>query len=625
MSTRTLAQAGRSARRLRRQTGLYLSRVKWLARDVWSTFGPRILGVAAINLLGVACAMASMGGAFMIARRLEKGKAIDLYGLRIEHLGETGTLAILAGGIALLGVLSAGLLYLAQWLIERIAAAHQMRNTARLLRVVTDRAYRGWPMLVEGDPRRTVLHMATTGLRMTGLSVIALLQMILPIAVFAASAIALVVIDPIVTLCLLPVAAIYLLPLLLINRGVVRLQKRVAEATAASRQAIDAGLRLVIDASPAEAIRQSWAAHALDDPEHIQAARLLSHRRLSVQRIQAANTVVFVLAILGLLMFFGQATQAGERTWAEFLMYLVALRFLVGAIRQVTAKFIRLSRFHGAYRAYTEFIDDAEALKAALAAQPAPEPMEKIVIRAPDEAMFESDPRLRLTPGQHAWLLSPDRPTHAVMQRLLAAASDALRGGGDMVTPASCYAGLPTLDPERTLRENVLGPSPGEPAAAAHEQRLIAWGFGEAIERLPHGLDTRADDDAARELEPAFLFALGAAALPQGASVLALSAAGAADLGAARLSMAIHTLAPVYLFLASDTPDDAADAAFEPLAERMAGAAVVLDGAIVACGDRAWLARERGAIRAAFDERRGVAGAHDDEAEIDAMDDDEAA
>lgn len=622
MSTRTLAQAGRSARRLQRQTGLYLSRVRWLARDVWSTFGPRVLGVAAVNLLGVACAMASMGGAFLIARRLEKGEAIDLLGLRIEHLGETGTLTIIASLIALLGVLSAAFLYLAQWLIERIAAAHQKRNAARLFRVVTDPAYRGWPALVEGDPRRTISRMASTGLKMTGLSVIALLQMILPIAVFLASAAALVVIDPVVTLGLLPVAAVYLLPLLLINRGVVRVQKRVAEATSESRQSIDAGLRLAIDASAPHVIKQSWAEHALEGPEHARAARLLSHRRLSVQRIQAANTVVFVLAILGLLIFFGHATRTGERTWSEFLVYLVALRFLVGAIRQVTSKFIRLSRFHGAYRAYTEFIDDAESLRSMLAAQPAPTTPEKIIIRAPDEPLFESDLRLRLEPGQVAWLLSPDRPTHAVMQRLLAAASDALRGGGDLVTPALCYAGLPAVDQLRTLRENALGPSPDDAAARAHEQRLIAWGFGEEIERLPDGLDTRADHPASRAIDPAFLFALGAAALPDGAPVLAL-AARAGELGADRLTRVIDDLRPTYLFLAGDSPDDPMNGAFEPLDDRIVGAAVVLDGAVVACGDGAWLARARGSIRAAFDERRGVAGPGDDEAEIDAMDEEE--
>jgi len=460
-----LPSSRRTFPRVHRQLRVYVDRVLWVTREGLRAYWPRILGVTALNTFGVLATAAVFLGVAAFARHLEKGGEPQSYlGIELAISTDAGALARSIAALALMGVLGALALYAAEWQIARIAAAYQRKCSLRLLAIAADPRFAGWQGLVDDAPRWAIQRLNSAA-RITAFALRNVLRGILPVIVFIIAAAALIGVDPGLTAMLAPLVLVYLVPLYFINRGVARQQRAYKEAAPQAKRLLGEGLRLIDSGEPAEA-KLDWAAVAWDPPEHEQAARLFWKRRLANQRVQALNLVFFTVCLLGLFGFFGVKTQApeGERTWAEFLVFIVALRFVFYGVRQVTARLVKLSRFLPEYRAYTEFVDEAEGIRAGNARGGAAALPDVLVFRCGRDGQWGSVPRLRMQRSQSVVVLTPHRVTHGMLEAAAVRMAGALKEPADILRRSNLLAqSADSVDAIVSAdRETSIGDSGGE-------------------------------------------------------------------------------------------------------------------------------------------------------------------
>lgn len=418
---------------LSRQARDYAARLAWLGRDTARVLGWRIAPVLALNAIGVGCALATAGGIVLFARALERGEpSIRLGGLEIPVSGDAALVGRYAAALAGFGLLSAAALYAGERLIGHLTVIYQRAATKRLISMVSDPRCAGWQLKVDAPASAAVSHLAGMGVRLTALASRTMLRAVLPLLAFAASAGALIAVDAMLTLLLTPVIAAYLIPLYLINRGVARLHRAHRDAAPPVRRSVTAAVREALD-SPDPSRARDRADAALDDPAWARLASLFWRRKLADARVQWANSAFFVASITLIFVFFAFGTADGERTWSEFLAFIVALQFAMRSVRMITSRFVRLSRYLPEYRAYADFITGAEGIRASRDQRPAADVPSDLVIRC-GEPMWDGSKRLSWTRSGAIWALTPvERPSRADMIAVAAAMQRALREDVDLL------------------------------------------------------------------------------------------------------------------------------------------------------------------------------------------------
>ncbi len=408
-----------------------------MARDGFRNHWARIAGVTLLNLFGVLATAAVFLGVAAYARHLEGGGAKRILGIELALSTESRTLWTSIAVLGALGILGAIAMYAAEWQITRIAAAYQRKCAQRLLGIASSEEHLGWQALVDGSPR-SALQKLLYSAKITAFALRSILRVILPVIIVLISATALVIVDAMLTALLLPVLAVYLIPLYLVNRGVSRQQRAFKEISPRVKRQIGDGLR-ALDASETLEAKNQAAVSAFEGEAHDEAATLFWKRRLANQRVQMVNMSFFIICLLALFVFFGLKTQSGERTWAEFLIFIVALRFVFYGVRKTTSRLVKLSRFLHEYRAYSEFIDEAEQLRRTNET-PARALPDALIFRCGKDGLWNSAPRLRLARGESAIVLVAQRTTAGMLEAVLARLSATLKERAELLRRSSLAA-----------------------------------------------------------------------------------------------------------------------------------------------------------------------------------------
>jgi ABC-type multidrug transport system fused ATPase/permease subunit len=418
---------------------VYVDRIAWVAGEGFRLYWPRILGVTALNAFGVLATAAAFLGVAAFARHLETGgDPVRILGLELAVSNDAKVLARSIAGLAALGVVGALSMYAAEWQIARLAAAYQRHCSERILMVGAEPKYAGWPALVDDAPR-FALQRLNSEARITAYALRNLLRAILPIIIFLVAAAALVAVDAELTALLAPLLVVYLVPLYLINRGVARQQRAYREAAPAAKRLLGEGMRLLDSESPSTE-KIAWAARSWEAPEHDHAAQLFWRRRLASQRVKTLNLIFFTICLLGLFGYFLVETSAGERAWSDFIVFVVALRFVFFGVKQMTSRFVKLSRFLSEFRAYTEFVDGAERLRAENERGGVAPLPDSLIFRCGKDGRWQSAPRLRVERRQSAIILTPHRVTHGMLQAAAARIALSLREPADLLSRSNLAA-----------------------------------------------------------------------------------------------------------------------------------------------------------------------------------------
>jgi ABC-type multidrug transport system fused ATPase/permease subunit len=447
-------------RRLQGQAQRYVSALRWVARDALPRYRGRVALIALCNVLAVACAAGAVGGVMLYARHAESGQPVRLMRWTIDFSaahaasGAMITQLIICGAIvALLGVLSAVFQYLTDNLILSTARMHQQFCAERAMMIVHDPLCRGWPLLGDETTRETPQHLASrmigSASKQTALALRDMLRILLPALTFAAAVGFLLWVDLRVTGVVLPIALVYLLPLYLINRQVTRRQKMYRAMSREARGDVGRALRGRLRGEAASAGNQEDAAAPLRTDSYRGALRAFYGRLLADRRTHMLNTSFFVACLVVLLMFFGVQAHERGRPWSDLLFYLLALRFAMTALRQVTTLLAKFSRFFPEYRAYGEFVEGAAAIRtrreagspAGVAVLPS-----ILTLRIGREPIWESQRVIKLSRGDWLWVLMPLAAEHIDLETLAARLEHWVDEDVDLATSAAIIARSVNID-----------------------------------------------------------------------------------------------------------------------------------------------------------------------------------
>jgi ABC-type multidrug transport system fused ATPase/permease subunit len=396
-----------NARHIPRQFRDYTRTIGWIARDAASRFKSQAMAISAMNLVGVITGAASLGGIVLLAKHAGSNVPMKLGKFEIEISTSSGSLIGYAAAMAGLGILSGFVLYAAEKLILSVTVAYEKHNSERVVGFIHDPLCRGWTDLLNRPIGANLLRLRGPGSRYAAYVVRDLLRSILPLLTFVFALAMLLWIDVGVTLLLLPLVIVYLIPLYLINLAISKLQSEFRRMHSVVRKSATRAWRQTFLGSDEKMTAEDSAAVMRDSDQ----LRLVHYRRmLTPKAVQLLNTVFAMVCLLTLLVYFTIDTRVHGRPWADLLAYIVALRFAVSGLRQVSATVAKLSRYLPEYRSYVRVIEGANRIanrRRTLAEKHEAWP-ENITIRLGRNAAWDSPRRLTMTPAQVLWILVPD-------------------------------------------------------------------------------------------------------------------------------------------------------------------------------------------------------------------------
>jgi ABC-type multidrug transport system fused ATPase/permease subunit len=367
----------------------------------------------------------------LYARHAEQGRPVHLFNWTLDLTAWGGGGLFACGAVvALLGLLSAVFQFFTDNLILATARDYHHACAERAMTIIHDPLCRGWQLLGHDEretPRQIAARMIGGAARHTALALRDMLRIILPALTFLAAVGFLFWIDLTVTLVVLPIALLYLLPLYLINRQVTHRQKRYRALSRKARSEVSQALRARMLGGPMTSPVKQNALESILRPLRADSFRgalgALYGRLLADRRTHMLNTSFFVACLVALLVFFGAQSREHGRPWSDLLFYLVALRFAVTSLRQVTTLVGKFSRFFPEYRSYGTFVRQAMSIherRIAAGQSDAPTP-QALTWRIGRKPQWESPRVVRVNRAEGVlWVLTPLPPEFVDLEALAA-------------------------------------------------------------------------------------------------------------------------------------------------------------------------------------------------------------
>ena len=339
----------------------HLQRVAWVARDALAACRSRVLLAAGLELAGFSVAMGVLGGIYVYAAALEAGRPPPaLLGWPLPAPGDGSAFALTAVAAVLVAVAAAGCVYRAHWLAAEVAMLYQRRCARRVLEAAARHHDLDWDTAFTGGAERSLSRLASSASKQLGIVARSLVQAVLPLAQFVVALGAMLWLEPVLTLLMLPLVVLYMLPLARVNRAVAADQRELNGVARQAHRVLADGIDGALDGDlPTARVGD------LADAELPRRAALLFYRRkLADNRMQFFNTVAFVVGLLLVLVYHVLVVGDGEHTWSSMVAYLVMVKLAQGGVRQLTGVVVRISRLTPDFRPYLEFVRGVQALEA---------------------------------------------------------------------------------------------------------------------------------------------------------------------------------------------------------------------------------------------------------------------
>ena len=599
--SQTFARAARQVARYFRTSG-------WIAREGLRDAKVQVSVATACNVLGVATAGLSLGAILLYARRAEQG--LPFLGLEFTAVSSR----LLIGAAALLiGLLSAVSLYYAEVITHRLARQYHTNCIRRVLRAacrpdideILAEASKG-----SGRPISLPYLVGPTA-KYCGFALRSLIRLLLPLMYTTVAVGYLFWINAPLTLALSGLAAIYFVPLMVINRNVSRQFRQYRETVPQVASSLKMGVQAFQATSGPVRDERVWGPGLLENPDFESMQRLLYTHRLAGKKVGFLNGAVFILC---LFVLFVVAAPSDGGSWTALIAYIVALRFAWTGIRQLTTLMIIVSRFFSEYEAFALFLGLAGQETRAQDGPSAPRPLATTLeIAVSSSEGTARDDSVPIKPGSVIITLAAGTREgdglRRVISTVLSAADDPSARAVRTITH-----GIPKPLPGIRISDQALGVN-GSPQRLAHFEDLLSrFGVLDEIRRLPDAARTGLTKDQAQALSRKAAFAIGAAYLFETeSSIVALPLRALRNLDDAAQRVFLEGVRDHAILLT----DQSADTVFEPGAagvrDQVDGVLVLDDAGPMYGGSLPWLDANRSWIESLLEKQRPP----DERAELD--------
>lgn len=329
---------------------VYVDRITWLARDVlrkqtWSILQMMMWAIAGVligtlwfaTLLVFVRARLDQSNTIRFARVIELQLPAEL-----EQYALTGLFTM-----ALIGALGAYAMFRSQRICADICIAYQKRWYQRLLTILREPQYANWIRTIEPPVESNLNRLLSESVMSIVIGSRRLLMMIQPALVLLVSAAALIAIDPVTASQLALGIPLYAIPAYLVNRHASRTQTLFSDRMPQARIKIWNAVGKMCDATIPIEERRALAEQSVGNSRNVvdEAADLFFEVRLVENRMQLVNSIALIVGLLVVLVMPFASSDAPNTDWSKILLFLIALRFAVGALSNVTGSFVLLSRF----------------------------------------------------------------------------------------------------------------------------------------------------------------------------------------------------------------------------------------------------------------------------------------
>ena len=468
--------------RLGGQFDRYVRALSWVARDALPRWKWLVLAVVVCNIVGLAATVAAVGGVMAYARAAEQRTALQLLGRTYQLGSDWRSLVLFGAVIAALGLVSAACTYIVDRLILLLARRYHALCAERALMIAADPLCCGWQATEDEPPRATLSRLVGGTSRVMGLVLRNLMRGILPVLTVLATVAFLFYIDSTLTLVLLPATLLYLVPLYLINRRVTRLQRTYRDLSPRARSEVSRRLRDLLDSGELERGAESLRIEALRGEASDGARAAFYGRLLADRRVHLLNTAFFIACLVALLIFFGVRARDHARPWSDLIFYLLALRYAMASLKQVTSLSAKFSRFFPEYRSYARFVTESARTRerrAAVAARPPAVP-DMMTLRIGRQARWDSTRTLRLRRPGILLALSPAPQGFVDLEAIAVRIEERLQDDVDIATHAAIIIDADALDAIKPAATVLM------PARVASRPRGQEWLV--AAQRSAHSL-----------------------------------------------------------------------------------------------------------------------------------------
>lgn len=416
------------------QLSNYFNRVKWLSTDVLRGFWPKIMMIVLFSASGVASAAAGFGGAFLFLKHLQDGSSLSFKGIEIAV---TGNEYFIFTAILVMGLASGGIIYYSEWLIAAVTTAYHKLCVVRLFEIISNPEFNGWQRLCAGPTQNTLMNLSGNVCKRMTISIRRILQGILPFFIFIFAAGSMVYLDPFMTLIMIPFGLVYLVPLYRLNKGLALQHQKFLSMNPEARKGVNSAIKSAVNSDLPYEQKISKAMKILDADIFNETSAIFFNRDLANDRVHALNTSFFFICLFGLFLFIN--LKAAQPDWAKLLAYLVALRFTLNSLRNVTSTFIILSRFSPEYKEYIDFVNGAGQIRRDRrdhAARDVPFP-DHIEFHCGINKFHSPQNSVRVRKGQLIWVLQPDPPGAGVLKTLASRLEVNVKPAVDLFTNVS--------------------------------------------------------------------------------------------------------------------------------------------------------------------------------------------
>lgn len=340
---------------------LGIDMLSWIAKDLLRQFPLRVIAVTAFNVIAVASGALVLSSIILYGRQLASRGVIEIRGIALpEANGVNGIWVALV--ICILGLTSSTCIYLSEWAVVKLTVAYQRECERRLFQVITDPNCRGWGSLFS-EPAMSGLMKLRPKSKILAISARRLVRMILPLLTSIVATLTLVLMNYWLTTLLLPLFALYLIPLYIINRGATNTQRNYEIIIPKVKSKIKRAIRKATKSHNSLNLRYTGFDQVIDDPSYYHSGILFFKRRLLPEKTKLLNNVFLIVGIFILFIYAAFNADHPNWSWTEFVLYLILLRVTVSSLQGITSTLIMLSRFLPHIFSYVQFVRDASALR----------------------------------------------------------------------------------------------------------------------------------------------------------------------------------------------------------------------------------------------------------------------
>ena len=389
----------------------------WLMRGMFASVGlPRMMWISFQAFIG-SIAMSVMSFAIIfIIRSAAPSDDASFRGLPIPDWPLPVMLSALLGG----GMVGAFTFYRSEQQSSDASVAFGDYLRRRTVNSLNRPLTRGWQTALAGRPQQVVTQALVSGVREITMAARELIRLVGPISMFTATLAVLLILEPVITLLLVPVGLIFAVPVYFINKRMSGLNDSFDEAQELASKELNDSIEALLESGYTDRAEETIEAARMGD-------KVTHERMLEPIRLRAMSVVLTSFFAAAVLCLFLLRNGEGDLDFLRLIIYVITLRLCSNAGQKMASTMINITRRASAIDRYRALETDLEAYRELR--------IDRLdSAEVPDAITVESaeGETLELRRGQTTVVVVPRPPSRATADELLIALERNCEANGDV-------------------------------------------------------------------------------------------------------------------------------------------------------------------------------------------------